>query len=314
MGVRLIDEALPLLEAVAQYGGVNAAADVLGRNASGISRQIQRLSAELGTPLLERQGRTVELTAAAEALVRAAPQLHAADEAARMAVSDAADPSVGELRIASHVFAISSIVLPALHRWGTVWEHSVWRVREAEPALGQRLLTAREADIVIMPAGPHAPADDHPRFAVRRLVTEPADLIVPRGHPLAVREDEVKLAEASQEPWILGSAGQGSRQEILEQCSKAGFTPPEDHHAQDWTAVSTLVASGLGVSLMPRMAPTHPGVVRVSLSGPTAPVRTILTAVRRGSEQRRLISAALDILTTTAADAVASQQPLLGLG
>ncbi|WP_258934843.1 LysR family transcriptional regulator [Nesterenkonia pannonica] len=101
MATPLMDDAVPLLEAVAEYGGVTAAADVLGRNASGISRKIQRLASDLGVPLLERRGRNVELTAAAEALVQAAPHLHAADEAARMAVADAADPAVGEVRVAS---------------------------------------------------------------------------------------------------------------------------------------------------------------------------------------------------------------------
>ncbi|WP_258934842.1 LysR substrate-binding domain-containing protein [Nesterenkonia pannonica] len=137
-------------------------------------------------------------------------------------------------------------MLLALGRWRPAWPQSPWRVREVEPSQGPRLLAGRQADIVIMPAGPHTPPDDHPRFSVRRLVTEPVDLIVPRGHPLSAREDEVLLSEAKEDLWILGSPWQGSRQEILEQCSKVGFTPSEGHHAQDWTAVSTLVASGLG--------------------------------------------------------------------
>lgn len=308
MAERLVDDALPLLEAVAEYGGVNAAAEALGRNASGISRQLQRLSAQLGTPLLRRRGRQVELTDAAQALVRQAPHLHAAEERARSALADAADPRTGQVRIAAHVFAVSSIVVPALHQWQAGHPSSRWLVRETEPANVQRLLTSRDADLVIMPAGPHTPASDHPRFTVHRLVVEPVDLIISLDHPLASRLGEIDLMEVAEERWILGSPGQGSRQEILEHCSKAGFTPSEGHHAQDWTAVSSLVSAGLGVSFMPRLAPTHPGVVRVPLSGPTAPVRTVLMVMRRGSETWSLLADTREALVMAASEAVAEQQ------
>lgn len=304
MAARLIDDALPLLEAVSHYGGVNAAADVLGRNASGISRQLQRLSADLGTPLLRRRGRQVELTDAAQALVREAPHLHAAEERARSALFDAADPQVGQVRIAAHVFAVSAIAVPALAAWQEQHPQSTWLLREAEPANAQRLLVSREADLVVMPAGPHTPPTDHPRFTVRRLVVEPVDLIISQDHPLAAEHGDIDLVEVSDERWVLGSPGQGSRQEILEHCAKAGFTPSEGHHAQDWTAVSSLVAAGLGVSFMPRMAPTHPGVVRVPLSGPSAPVRTVLMVMRRGSEGWSLLTETMEALVSRAAEEV----------
>lgn len=304
MAERLIDDALPLLEAVSHYGGVNAAAEVLGRNASGISRQLQRLSTDLGTPLLRRRGRQVELTDAAQALVREAPHLHAAEERARSALFDAADPQVGQVRIAAHVFAVSAIAVPALATWQEQHPNSTWLLREAEPANAQRLLVSREADLVVMPAGRHTPPTDHPRFTVRHLVVEPVDLIISQGHPLAVEHGDIDLVEVADERWILGSPGQGSRQEILEHCAKAGFTPSEAHHAQDWTAVSSLVAAGLGVSFMPRMAPTHPGVVRVPLSGPSAPVRTVLMVMRRGSEGWSLLAETMDALVSRAAEEV----------
>lgn len=308
MAARLIDDALPLLEAVSEYGGVNAAAEVLGRNASGVSRQLQRLSTDLGAPLLRRRGRQVELTDAAQALVREAPHLHAAEERARSALSDAADPQIGQVRIAAHVFAVSAIVVPALPIWQRQHPSSSWLLRETEPSNAQKLLTSREADLVVMPAGQHTPPTDHPRFTVRRLVVEPVDLIISEHHPLASEHGEIDLLEVADESWILGSPGQGSRQEVLEHCSKAGFSPSERHHAQDWTAVSSLVAAGLGVSFMPRMAPTHAGVIRVPLSGPIAPVRTVLMVMRRGSEDWSLLADTSEVLTATARDKI--QGPL----
>ncbi|VEA73639.1 HTH-type transcriptional regulator gltC [Serratia rubidaea] len=53
---------LRYLYEVANYGGVRAAADKLGVNASAVSRQLAQLEHKLDMVLLERQGRGVTLT------------------------------------------------------------------------------------------------------------------------------------------------------------------------------------------------------------------------------------------------------------
>ncbi len=52
-----------------------------------------------------------------------------------------------------------------------------------------------------------------------------------------------------------------------------------------------LVANGLGVSLVPRLAggPSDQPVVRVPLTGDGVPKRRVLTCVRRGSRDNPLI-------------------------
>ncbi len=70
--LRAILPALPLLTAIADTGGVSAAADELAVPQSTVSRGIARLEKELGTNLLERDGRGVRLTPAGEELTTAA--------------------------------------------------------------------------------------------------------------------------------------------------------------------------------------------------------------------------------------------------
>lgn len=311
MGKPFMDEAVTLLEYVAEYGGVNAAADVLGRSPSGISRQLQRLADDLGTPLLYRIGRRVELTDAGRALVGESAQLHAAAEQARSAVTEAghSDSTAGTVRIAAHTFGVSSIIAPAMAHWDAQGYSGTWTVQEIEPSRGQHLLAAEEADVVLMPAGSAVPAADHPRFLVQRVVVEPIDFIAARSHWLvdgAVGggKNPIPLEAAAEEPWIMGARNHVSREEILAACAQAGFTPAVRHEAQDWTAVSALVATGSGVSLLPRMSPTHHNVARLPLQN-SAPWRSIVMVLRRGTEHRRLFSATQDALIAAAQESVA---------
>jgi DNA-binding transcriptional LysR family regulator len=55
---------LQFLREVAARGTISAAAEALGYTPSAVSQQLSVLEAEMGTPLLERQGRNVILTPA----------------------------------------------------------------------------------------------------------------------------------------------------------------------------------------------------------------------------------------------------------
>src|SRR4029453_17149490 len=66
---------LRALHAVATYGSVGAAADALGYTPSAVSQQLAKLERETRTPLLERRGRGVALTDAAQHLAATAAQV-----------------------------------------------------------------------------------------------------------------------------------------------------------------------------------------------------------------------------------------------
>src|SRR3569833_4395131 len=66
---------LRALSAVATYGSVSAAADVLHVTTSAVSQQVAKLERETGQKLLERNGRGVRLTDAAELLASHAERI-----------------------------------------------------------------------------------------------------------------------------------------------------------------------------------------------------------------------------------------------
>lgn len=145
------------------------------------------------------------------------------------------------------------------------------------------------------------PPSIDPRFDQQPLLDDPLDLLVPENHPLAT-ESSVELSRTADQPWIMDLAGRPYHQLVLTACAAAGFTPAVAHEAIEWDTGAALVAAGLGVALVPRLArmPSGSPIARVPLRGEPTPARHILTGVRRGSRNHPVIATALDALEQAA--------------
>ncbi|WP_205718476.1 LysR substrate-binding domain-containing protein [Actinomadura sp. WMMA1423] len=161
--------------------------------------------------------------------------------------------------------------------------------KESEDAA--HLLLARHCDIAVVIPTERTPAPVDARFAQWPVLDAPQDLLVPAGHPLAAR-GAARLADPAAEPWIASPDRLDQDQLMLAACAAAGLTPPVAHEANEWFAVSALVARGFGVGLVPRLAPLPPddAVVRVPLRGrpcrPGASSRSSAGAARRSRPSR----------------------------
>jgi DNA-binding transcriptional LysR family regulator len=84
------------------------------------------------------------------------------------------------------------------------------------------------------------------------------------------------VAAAREAAWIAGSPGTLCHTVTMRICGAAGFAPAVRHHADDFTAVLALVAAGLGVAVVPRLA-----VPGLTADRPPAGVRLLPLPVRR---------------------------------
>ena len=105
---------LRVLREVAQQGTLAAAADALHLTPSAVSQQLAALEREIGQPVIERNGRGVRLTGAAEVLVGHANVVLAQLEAAEADVAAYAEGVVGTVRIAGFATALGELVAPAV--------------------------------------------------------------------------------------------------------------------------------------------------------------------------------------------------------
>jgi DNA-binding transcriptional LysR family regulator len=99
-----------------------------------------------------------------------------------------------------------------------------------------------------------SPVSKVPGLMVDDILVEPMLAALPAGHRLASDPDTpLPLADLSGEAFVLyrRPAGPGLYDAILAACRAAGFTPTITQEAPRLTATLSLVAAGLGVSIVP---------------------------------------------------------------
>ncbi len=306
----MIDPKLKILQMVDRYGGVTAAAEAMRLSPSAVSYQLRQLAEQLGVKLIEPAGRGIQLTAAARTLLRHTAVLQAQWEQARGELAATAEEPSGPFTLCGFSTAATYLLPPAAAALRDRHPRLGVRLVEAEPARCFELLLAEEADLGLVVVTPDSPPLNDDRFDQQPLLDDPLDLVVQADHPLTARK-RVSLADAAREPWILGTPGSTYHQLVVTSCMAAGFTPDMAHQADEWDTGQAMVAQGLGVILVPRLAriSTEWPVTRIRLSGEPAPARTILAATRKGAAHHPVVAQALELLRTTAGELLPAGHP-----
>jgi DNA-binding transcriptional LysR family regulator len=210
-----------------------------------LSRALRRVEHEVGAELFQRAGRTLRLTPAGHAFsAHAEAVLDRYDQGVRE-VRELVDPDAGTVPLA-FLHTLGTWLVPRVIS-GFREQHP--RVRFVLRQHGEEGLTAElldgTADLVLTSGDPGLPTIEW-----RRLLVEPLHLAVPPDHRLAARE-EVRLADAAEETFILLRPGYGLRATTEELCAAAGFTPRVGFEGEEVETLRGLVTAGLGVALVP---------------------------------------------------------------
>ena len=101
---------------------------------------------------------------------------------------------------------------------------------------------------------------------------------LPAEHPLAGKP-ALALADLRDQDWVQTSATSPCARHVVRSCVAAGFEPKVTFESDDYETVQGLVAAGVGVALIPRLALTHvhPGIVVRALA-PRSPARRVVAA------------------------------------
>ncbi|MER6984893.1 LysR substrate-binding domain-containing protein [Streptomyces carpinensis] len=289
---------LHILRTLREQGTVTATAETLRMTPSAVSQQLTNLSARLGVPLLQAQGRRVRLTDAARLVLRHAEAVFEQLERADAELAAYARGEAGEVRVGAFSTAVPALVVPAVRALRAAHPGVSVRVREAEAEEAYELLAAGEVDLALSLAA-HAPSAADPGFTRVPLLADPLDLALPPGHELA-SADRVRLADLAAEAWIFGGSGPWS--DITRAaCEAAGFSPYQGHSAAGWTAILAMVEAGMGVALVPPTAPVRrAGEVMRALTE-ERPHRHVVAAVRKGAADAPALERVLTALREVAA-------------
>ncbi|MFJ4275603.1 LysR family transcriptional regulator [Streptomyces coelicoflavus] len=256
---------LRVLCAIADSGSVGRAAAALGYTQPALSTQLRRIERLLGEGLFVRASTGVELTAyGADVVSQAREILMRADALGRRRTGGSSAP-VSRLRLGATNTPVVPALLDALREACPELTVSVSSVYATGDLLG--LLETGELDAALGVDYPGLPVRHSAALAHRAINTVPVFVAIHAGHPLAHRI-EVPLEELSEDTWFVSSDdGVGWPGAFYDACRAAGFRPADTHEFHVLDQLQSMIAKGLGVSLVqPTVRPVD-GVLVKPLAG-----------------------------------------------
>src|ERR1700760_1186264 len=291
---------LQVLCEVVNRGSFSAAADALSYTQSAVSQAIARLEAETGTLLVIRDRRGVRPTAAGTALGTHAEQIFARVEAAEAELAAVLGVRAGRLRVASFPSAGATLMPLAVAAFRRDHPDVALTLAEGEPEeIGPRL-RAGEFDLALLFHFPGV--RERPGAGLRNvtLLEDPMQVALPAAHPL-VSKRALTLTDLRDQQWVQTSAASTCARHVVRTCLAAGFEPDVAFESDDYDTVQGLVAAGVGVALIPRLALTrvHSGIVVRALA-PRSPVRQVTAATMSGPGGAPAARSMITLLTPVA--------------
>jgi DNA-binding transcriptional LysR family regulator len=286
---------LRALHAVHTHGSVGAAATALGYTPSAVSQQISKLERETRTVLLERQGRGVTLTDAAQLLVSTAQQVMSLVEGAEVALEEQRGRPTGQLTVAAFPTAACGLLPAVLADLAAAHPLLELRLTEVDAHLSVDLVARGAVDLAVAHDWDIAPLPAPEGLERAVIGDDRCDVLVPAGHRLAGRGPLVR-SDVARERWICQPPGSVCHDWLVRTLREAGTEPDMAFQAGEYRTQVALVAAGLGIALVPRLGrgPIPEGVAVLRLE--PAPVRRLYALWRSGASRRPSITAAVDTL------------------
>jgi len=238
----VLDDLHALVE-FAQAGSIAGAADRLFRTPSAITRQLQRLEAELGAELLDRSTKPPRLNALGSRVLERARDMLQRTEALRSLASRDAEPH-GLLSIGlAHPLAEGTFIEPIRALTEKYPKVRVRLLSERTSELFNRML-AGELDVaaVPFPEGRRAPAP----LVTNIIATDRVEIVQSAAGNCG--GDWKSLSRA---PWVLNPPGCFLRAGLVDRMERAGFSPLIAAEIHNMHLQLAFVQSGYGLGLLP---------------------------------------------------------------
>jgi DNA-binding transcriptional LysR family regulator len=273
---------LQVLCEVVRRRSFSGAAEALSYTQSAVSQAIARLEAEVGSPLVIRDRRGIRPTAAGATLVEHAEAIFAQIGAAEEDLAAVLGVRGGRLRVASFPSAGAALMPLAVATFRRGHPDVALTLAEGEPEEISPRLRAGEFDLALLFEFPGVGERLGAGLRAVPLLEDPMHVALPAEHPLAAKP-RLKLADLREQDWVQTSESSPCARHVVRLCLAAGFEPNVTFESDDYDTVQGLVAAGVGVALVPRLALTqvHPRIVVRELS-PRSPSRKVVAATMAG--------------------------------
>ncbi|ROT45622.1 LysR family transcriptional regulator [Pusillimonas sp. NJUB218] len=243
--MKLGESGLKYLYESYRRGTMRAASEHFNMAPSSISRQINRLEAEMGLPLIERGRHTVKLTPAGQMLIDYYRDQLGHHEALMSAMDDLRGLRRGNVTVAIGQGLLGDAIVLAIRRF--LKQYPGLRINLKDAATAEALNMVREDEAhfgILLEPNPE------PSLQTRRTITQPVRAIVPGNHPLA-RHAKVSVADLLQTDLILPTHTFRTRQIFEKIAREQNFELDPIVTSSSIQLVRSLVLAGAGVAVLP---------------------------------------------------------------
>jgi DNA-binding transcriptional LysR family regulator len=235
---------LHYLHEISLHGGVRAAADALGINASVISRQVTRLERAHGVALLERQGRRVTLTEIGQSLVEHFRESRRRDTEMLAQLEDYRGLRRGRIGIGCGEGFVGNLLAFVLERFSAQFPDIVVELHSGATSEIIAMVRNDEVDLGLCTGG----AKD-PSVRSRTFRAAPFCALVSPRHPLAGRQ-RIRFDQLADERLIFMASRFGIQQYVdsIIRAERLSLTPA--YRCDLFATAQAIAAAGLGIAFM----------------------------------------------------------------
>ena len=259
-----------------------------------LSQQIRQLEDSLRVQLLDRSGRTIQLTDAGAAYVRYAQRALQDLEAGSRAIHDVQELSRGSLRLAMTPTFTAYLIGPLLEKYNCRYPNITLNILEMPQERMEALLNEDALDVGIAFSDTQSPD-----IETQVLFVEALAMVVGKSHPYAKKKrGPLTLQEFEREALVLLNEEFATRHYIDRYCRRHGIAPRIAMEVNSISAITEIVRRSTLGTLLPAAIAREHGELRLVDLEPALPQRTAALLLRkdayRSAAARAFIALALE--------------------
>ena len=208
---------LACIAEIARSGSIRRAAERLNIAPSALTRQVQDIEYELGTPIFERLAQGMRLNAAGELLVRHARDQLADLERVRSQIADLSGVRRGHVALACSQAFVTQVVPEEVQAYRARFPQVGFTVQVRDHVQAVAALTAFDADLALVLQPPPS-ADLQVLFSCSQTLCA----LMRAGHPLAETEEPVRLRDCLLHPMALPDRSLAIRHHLDDALARKG--------------------------------------------------------------------------------------------
>ena len=286
---------LEILRAIADSGSFTAAGARLHVSQSAISRQILLLEEEFKEPLFIRFGRRIQITPIGETLLQLSHRVFEDIRDTSASILDTRKTLSGTLRLVGGMTVCLYVFPPLLKEFRRRHPDVDIKVITGGTPRLLRKLRSGGADLGLITL----PIDDQ-ALATVSVIREELLLVTPPGHRLTSSNKPIPPEALVRQPFILFEGGSNTRRVLDEFFIRADVKPRVVAETENVEIIKSMVASGLGVSIVPFQSVAREirsGSLRVARIAGQTLVRETGWVHLRSDRVPRMVREMMDTLT-----------------